>query len=637
MTNITTDFPYIGNLDTRIGGREENQDNAGFVDTPIGLLLVVCDGMGGGPGGRTASRLAVDTILSFVDEVATTSTPADALIYGINKANEAVYNLAAQQPELHGMGTTTVALLITDRAAYIAHVGDSRLYQLRQGNIVFRTQDHSHVGEMVRAGVLTEEEARNHPRSNVITRAIGIRPTVEVEVDEVDYLAQDRFVLCTDGIWGAMPQDQLVAALTRQASIDEVTAMLVAEVDQIGFDEGGHHDNLTVAILDAFADAVQPETYPDNYIQSVEDFEPLVGPDAYEEVEQPLVAVPTPAATSAVLPDTPAAPAAASAVLPDTPAAPAATSAVLPGTPAAPAAASAVLPDTTTSAPAATTTGPITRNPADSSAKASPRQEQTQRSAYDPNAVTASGSNAANLPPRRANSSTPDGGFNYKRAFWILLAVSILGGCIAYKTLSPSSSEPSNGIAMQPTDADEEAGAPASDTDAGAPASDVDTPEQTDAPAQSDGSAQPGATSEKPGVPTKDFGKQVANDKEKYLAKENGQQGKQGFSAQKKSIITDLDSLKRIRGVAKEKRGTPGARDKGVQKKRQYIDGVIVPKVERLPLSEGNLVGQEHVATIVRMLKSNKAHASDASSGATTREGLEYIEQIKKEVNSLHP
>lgn len=269
MPAIATSFPFLGAIESRIGGREENQDHVWFVDTPIGLLLVVCDGMGGGPGGRTASHTAVDTILSLIKDVSPKTDPKDALCYGIEKANEVLYNMAVENAELRGMGTTVVAMLANENSATVAHVGDSRLYQLRKGNIVFRTADHSQVAELVRAGRLTEEEARNHPRSNIITRALGIRPEVEIDIDHLSFHPQDRFVLCSDGIWGMMPQEQLVQRFTRPMGIIELADLIASEVDAQGFDNGGGHDNLTLAILDTQCSSKDIPA-PTSVVESVE-------------------------------------------------------------------------------------------------------------------------------------------------------------------------------------------------------------------------------------------------------------------------------------------------------------------------------------------------------------------------------
>lgn len=255
MTTIATKYPFVGCVDTRQGGRKENQDNAGFVDTPLGLLLVVCDGMGGGPGGRTASLMAVDTLLTVLSDVSEHTPREDALKFAINKANDIIYAKAKEKSELRGMGTTIAAILINETSAVIAHAGDTRVYQLRKGVIVYRSSDHSVVANLVRQKKITEEEARNHPQSNIVTRAIGIRPSMEIEFDEVSFLRGDRFVVCTDGIWGMMPQRDLVKSLSRVMGISELTTLMTEEIDKMGQDKGGGHDNLTLAVIDMSFDS----------------------------------------------------------------------------------------------------------------------------------------------------------------------------------------------------------------------------------------------------------------------------------------------------------------------------------------------------------------------------------------------
>ncbi len=255
MTTIATKYPFVGSIETKQGGRDENQDNAGFVDTPLGLLLVVCDGMGGGPGGRTASLMAVDTMLTVLSDVSEHTHRKDALKFAIEKTNDIIYAKAKETPELIGMGTTVAALLINETSAVIAHAGDTRIYQLRKGAITYRSADHSVVANLVRQKKITEEEARNHPQSNVITRALGIRPNIEIEFDEVSFLRGDRFVLCTDGIWGMMSQYDLVKSLSRVMGIEELTILITEEIDKNGQKEGGGHDNLTLAILDTSFDS----------------------------------------------------------------------------------------------------------------------------------------------------------------------------------------------------------------------------------------------------------------------------------------------------------------------------------------------------------------------------------------------
>lgn len=248
---ITTKYEALGFIDSRVGGRKENQDCAGVRDTELGLLVVVCDGMGGMQGGQVASSEAVTSIMQSFSKVDIQSDPSMTLVKSIIDANANILAKAAEDPNLHGMGTTVTALLITPKSAIIAHVGDSRVYQLRGTHKVFRTFDHSMVFQMVKKKIITEEQARLSAQSNVILRALGVKPEVEVEVHEVPYLKGDRFILCSDGFWGAMPESDFLQRVTdKTQEIDQVLESTANEVEKIGKEKGGEYDNLTAAIVD---------------------------------------------------------------------------------------------------------------------------------------------------------------------------------------------------------------------------------------------------------------------------------------------------------------------------------------------------------------------------------------------------
>lgn len=272
MEDITNRFGFKGYVDSRIGGRQENQDSYGYADTPLGLLVVVCDGMGGGPAGKTASELAVNTIVGIVKSCKPQDNPEHILQKAVESANSALLGAVSANPSLQGMGTTCVALLVNRKNAYIAHVGDSRCYVLRDGKTAFRTADHSYVAEMVRKGELTEEQARLSNNSNVITRAVGIRPTIEADIDKVSIKSGDRFALMTDGIWGALPEVHLVSSLFSDEELPFVVSELADRVDAMGHNNGGKHDNMTLAVVDFPANdkrnATKPadtENYGDGY------------------------------------------------------------------------------------------------------------------------------------------------------------------------------------------------------------------------------------------------------------------------------------------------------------------------------------------------------------------------------------
>ena len=245
-TRILTAF-----AESRIGGRPENQDSYGWKDTSIGYLVTVCDGMGGGVGGKTASTISVKEIIAGISEANEDEEVSNIIIKAIRRANMAIIEAGNADPSLKGMGTTATVLLVSDKSAHIAHVGDSRVYQFRNGKKIFRTFDHSMVFEMVSQGIITEEQARLSAQSNIITRALGIKPDVEVEIHEVSYNAGDRFLLCSDGIHGTMPEEILIKkATSKKNKLGALTDDIATMVDNEGRTSGGGHDNLTIAIID---------------------------------------------------------------------------------------------------------------------------------------------------------------------------------------------------------------------------------------------------------------------------------------------------------------------------------------------------------------------------------------------------
>ena len=249
----------VGYIDSRIGGRKENQDSAGLRDTKLGYLIVVCDGMGGMQGGSVASQIAVQTILETVASADVQANPSMTLIKAIRNANMAIIEEGRDDPNLQGMGTTVTALLLTPHSALTAYLGDSRIYQIRHGEKVFRTFDHSMVFEMVKEKVISEEQARLSDQSNVIMKALGITPDIEVEVVERPYRKGDRFVLCTDGFWGAMPEDEFIRHLSKKKPLDKILDSTANIVESIGRNSGKEYDNLTAAILEMNSNSILKE------------------------------------------------------------------------------------------------------------------------------------------------------------------------------------------------------------------------------------------------------------------------------------------------------------------------------------------------------------------------------------------
>lgn len=246
----TPDF-IVGFAESRIGGRSENQDSYGSAETPYGFVVTVCDGMGGGPGGKTASSIAVREIILGIKDGNPDDTAVNIVIKAVRRANLAIIEAGKETPTLKGMGSTCTILLISKDSAIIAHVGDSRVYQLRGKSKIFRTFDHSMVFDLVKQKVITEEQARLSAQSNVITRALGIKPDIEVDVIELPFDTGDRFLLTTDGIHGAISESELIEmASDKKHALGIVTDEIATTIDGKGRNEGGGHDNLTLAIIE---------------------------------------------------------------------------------------------------------------------------------------------------------------------------------------------------------------------------------------------------------------------------------------------------------------------------------------------------------------------------------------------------
>lgn len=250
MKQIKTQYPFTVYADSRQGGRAENQDTCAFSETPLGFLLVVCDGMGGGPSGKLASSIAANSIIESIKIADEKEDRKKAVEKAVNEANTAIFDMVKEKSSLKGMGTTATVVLINDFSAIVTHVGDSRVYQFRRGGKKFRTFDHSLVFEMVKNNTITEEQARLSSQSNVITQALGHTVDLNLDVFELAYEKGDRFMLCSDGIWGMFPEEEIVKIAAKTSSAAGAVESLVIKVDEQGIAEGNHHDNLTIAIIE---------------------------------------------------------------------------------------------------------------------------------------------------------------------------------------------------------------------------------------------------------------------------------------------------------------------------------------------------------------------------------------------------
>jgi serine/threonine protein phosphatase PrpC len=235
--------------------RPHNEDR--FVaDPPLGLY-VVCDGMGGGNAGEVASALAVDAIQTHLAEAArradlpligpcdaTVSAPANRLASAIRAANSVVHRKSWSRPDYAGMGTTVVAALLYEDVLAIAHVGDSRLYLVRNGTIQALTTDHSWVAEQILKGLLTEEEAKCSPRRNVVTKALGVESSVDVELTEIPVKSGDMLLLCSDGLTRSVDTKDILHILTGSEDLPTMSDRLIVMANDAGGD-----DNTTVIVV----------------------------------------------------------------------------------------------------------------------------------------------------------------------------------------------------------------------------------------------------------------------------------------------------------------------------------------------------------------------------------------------------
>jgi PPM family protein phosphatase len=223
---------------TDVGRQRQGNEDSYLEQAP---LFAVADGMGGARAGEVASKVAVEKLGSSNDF---SGSPEQHLAEVTKEANREIYRMAQDDSALAGMGTTLTAALVTGREVAIGHVGDSRVYRFRDGELERLTQDHSLVEEFVRQGKLTPEEAENHPQRSIITRALGPEPEVEVETYTFAARDGDVYLLCSDGLTGMVPEQRIAEILGEAKSLDEAAHRLVKEAN-----ENGGKDNITVLLF----------------------------------------------------------------------------------------------------------------------------------------------------------------------------------------------------------------------------------------------------------------------------------------------------------------------------------------------------------------------------------------------------
>ena len=237
---------------TNVGRQRQSNEDSYLERDP---LFAVADGMGGARAGEVASRMAVEAF----DSATKDASPEETLRSVAQEANRRIYERAQGDTEHAGMGTTLTAAMVTGREVAVGHVGDSRLYRLRDGKLERLTEDHSLVEELMRQGRLTPEEAESHPQRSIITRALGPEPEVDVETFTDSARDGDVYLICSDGLSGMVSEEDMTAILEGSRSLDGAASQLVDAAN-----EAGGKDNITVVLFRLESDGEpEPEPPPD--------------------------------------------------------------------------------------------------------------------------------------------------------------------------------------------------------------------------------------------------------------------------------------------------------------------------------------------------------------------------------------
>jgi len=224
--------------------RSNNQD-AYYID-PEGRFFIVADGMGGHAGGEEASRIATQEITAnLLANWESSKSTQEALEQALLAANEAILQDQQKHPERADMGTTVVAVVFRSEQPWVAHVGDSRIYRLRQTQLEQVTEDHTWVARAIKMGDITIEEARNHPFRHVLSRCLGREDLHQVDIQPLDIQVGDRLLLCSDGLTEELPDNKIATYLTQTLSLEKAATSLVEAAK-----EQGGHDNITVVLVD---------------------------------------------------------------------------------------------------------------------------------------------------------------------------------------------------------------------------------------------------------------------------------------------------------------------------------------------------------------------------------------------------
>lgn len=222
--------------------RETNEDS--YVCSPP-HLFIVADGMGGHVAGEIASKLAVKTVNSYIQEHVGKDNLESLLKQAIIQANTSIYQMALSKEDFSGMGTTVTAVYIDGKKLHWGHVGDSRIYLLRNGEFRQITNDHSLVWELVQSGSITREDAQNHPKRNILTRAVGTSCLINVDTGTLSWEAGDVVLMCTDGLTNMVSEEEICKLMQRKdCDPSSIVEQLVMQAKN-----AGGFDNITTILL----------------------------------------------------------------------------------------------------------------------------------------------------------------------------------------------------------------------------------------------------------------------------------------------------------------------------------------------------------------------------------------------------
>lgn len=234
MVGILSD---IGNV------RKINEDFVGFYEGNDISIYVIADGMGGHNAGEVASKLAVETTISYIKSLDTIDNMENNLIESIKLANKKIFELSKANEELVGMGTTITACLVKDKKMTVANVGDSGCYTIKYNGVTKVTKDHSLVQQLIDEGSITEEEAASHPNKNIITRALGTNLSVEIDTFEIDLSDIKKVILCTDGLSNLVNTSEMYDIIQNNNNPD--ACRMLVDLSKL---KGGR-DNISVIVF----------------------------------------------------------------------------------------------------------------------------------------------------------------------------------------------------------------------------------------------------------------------------------------------------------------------------------------------------------------------------------------------------